>query len=222
MCTNCIMFTLCSLIRPHPVLHLRCQPARRFCKWSWNTSTQMSLPPLKVMSFSIGCKKIAVAKKTTHFLLLCSHRVSECRVHLQCVGSCRPAAHHQTEGDVRGRHNRELYVALLTAYLSHPFVPNGFYVLTKESPWRGPVMPVARLIGRQLKACGEDAACYWILCFLPVMIFVLKSANDLIISKLVAQKTEQNPNISFRYSNQEEASTPENAWRACVVLFKIC
>lgn len=52
MSTICVMFVSCALLRPRPVLHLRCRPARRFCKWSWNTSTQTSLPPLKVMSFS--------------------------------------------------------------------------------------------------------------------------------------------------------------------------
>lgn len=49
-------------------------------------------------------------------------RVSECRVCLQRPGCGRPAAHHPTEGDVRGRHHRELYVLLfypLTAASAH-------------------------------------------------------------------------------------------------------
>lgn len=49
-------------------------------------------------------------------LCFCPDRVSECGVCLQRAGCGRPAAHHTTEGDVRGCHHWELYVQLVVSH----------------------------------------------------------------------------------------------------------
>lgn len=82
-------------LRPHPVLLWRCLPAQRFCRSSLNIFTQMSLPPLKVISRILSTHfdelllmmlnlQTAIRLRGTGFIALCLCSIECLNVEFVC------------------------------------------------------------------------------------------------------------------------------------------